>query len=97
MHAFKEGDLRSSDGQTMHNPRQAIAIAPSESGSSGQVSPERNRHARAHILDDETRQMLLDRATGQPARIPTASDDGRVIVRCSWCKAALREAITRSR
>ncbi len=32
MHEFKEGDLKSSSGQKVKNPKQAIAIALSEAG-----------------------------------------------------------------
>lgn len=86
MHAFKQGDLRNSDGQPVRNPRQAIAIALSESGSSDRVSPKRNSHALAHTLDGETRQMLLGRAAAKA--IPG---------RTRMTKAALREAIARAR
>lgn len=34
MHEFKEGDLTSSTGRKVKNPKQAIAIALSESGAS---------------------------------------------------------------
>ena len=84
MHAFKQGDLRNSDGQPVRNPRQAIAL--SESGSSDRVSPKRNSHALAHTLDGETRQMLLGRAAAKA--IPG---------RTRMTKAALREAIARAR
>lgn len=85
MHAFKKGDLRGSDGHTVRNPKQAIAIALSESGSSNRVSPERNRHALQHTLDGETRQMLLDRAAAKGIR-------GRT----RMTKAALRDALGRA-
>ena len=70
MHEFKEGELRGSDGQPVRNPKQAIAIALSESGSSNRVSPDRNRHALQHTLDNETRAGLYARAKekGIPGR-----------------------------
>ena len=82
MHEFKEGDLRSSDGHPVTNPRQAIAIALSESGSSNRVSPERNQHALQHTLDNETRQALLDRAAAKG-----------ISGRTRMTKAELREAL----
>jgi hypothetical protein len=39
MHEFKEGDLESSSGQTVTNPKQAVAIALSQTG---QSKPQRN-------------------------------------------------------
>jgi hypothetical protein len=49
MHAFKEGDLRSSSGRKVKNPKQAIAIGLSEAGASDRQSPEQNaRQRRKH-------------------------------------------------
>ncbi len=42
MHAYKEGDLKSSSGQKVKSRKQAVAIALSESGQSNQQSPKRN-------------------------------------------------------
>lgn len=42
MHEFKEGELESSSGDKVKNPKQAIAIALSESGSSNRQSPKEN-------------------------------------------------------
>lgn len=43
MHEFKEGELDSSAGGKVRNPKQAIAIALSEAGASNRQSPEQNR------------------------------------------------------
>ena len=86
MHEFKEGELRGSDGQPIRNPKQAIAIALSESGSSNRVSPERNRHALQHTLDGETRAGLYARA--KERNIPG---------RAHMTKAQLRDALGRVR
>ena len=43
MHEFKEGDLKSSSGKKVTNPKQAIAIGLSEAGASNQQSPAQNR------------------------------------------------------
>ncbi len=47
MHEFKDGDLRSSSGEKVKNPKQAIAIGLSEAGASNQQSPKRNRKEKA--------------------------------------------------
>ncbi|RVU19038.1 DUF6496 domain-containing protein [Methylobacterium oryzihabitans] len=43
MHAFKEGELERNDGRPVTNPKQAIAIALREAGTSNQESPADNR------------------------------------------------------
>jgi hypothetical protein len=43
MHEFKHGELESSRGGKVRNPRQAIAIALSEAGASKEQSPKQNR------------------------------------------------------
>lgn len=43
MHEFKRGDLDGRDGEPVKNPKQAIAIALHEAGSSNQESPAKNR------------------------------------------------------
>ncbi len=43
MHEFKHGELESSQGGKVKNPKQAIAIALSEAGASNQQTPEQNR------------------------------------------------------
>ena len=43
MHEFKHGELESSSGQKVRNPRQAIAIGLSEAGASKYESKEKNR------------------------------------------------------
>jgi len=45
MHEWKHGELESSRGGKVKNPRQAVAIALSESGSSDRQSPARKRRA----------------------------------------------------
>lgn len=46
MHEFKHGKLETSHGQTVKNPRQAIAIGLSEAGASRTQSPQRNAERR---------------------------------------------------
>jgi hypothetical protein len=43
MHEFKHGELTQNGGAKVKNPKQAIAIALRESGSSNQESPAKNR------------------------------------------------------
>lgn len=43
MHEFKHGELETSQGQRVKNPKQAIAIALSEAGASNRQSEEQNR------------------------------------------------------
>src|ERR1700751_4352077 len=43
MHEFKHGELESSSGQKVRNPKQAIAIGLSEAGASKYQSKEKNR------------------------------------------------------
>lgn len=43
MHEFKEGELKQNGGARVKNPKQAIAIALREAGSSNQESPAENR------------------------------------------------------
>src|SRR5206468_3183273 len=45
MHEFKHGELKSGGGRKVRNPRQAIAIALHEAGSSNEQSPAENRRA----------------------------------------------------
>ena len=43
MHEFKHGELESSRGGRVKNPKQAIAIALHEAGASKYESPKKNR------------------------------------------------------
>jgi len=43
MHEFKHHELETAGGRKVRNPRQAIAIALSEAGSSNRQSPSENR------------------------------------------------------
>ena len=67
MHEFQQGDLESGSGDKVRNPRQAIAIALHEAGSSNQESPAGNRRALARTrrierAAGETRSSLYERA-----------------------------------
>lgn len=45
MHEFKHGELKSGGGRKVRNPRQAVAIALHESGSSNEQTPAEDRRA----------------------------------------------------
>jgi hypothetical protein len=60
MDEFKHGELESSAGSKVRNPKQAIAIALSEAGASNQQSPKQNKRRLA-------RTQRKDRAD-QPAK-----------------------------
>ncbi len=70
MHAFKKGELESGTpaagpDRKVRNPRQAIAIALSESGSSNRQSPAENRRRLKHT---EQQQEGGSRASAGPTR-----------------------------
>lgn len=85
MHAFGQGDLHASGGAVVVNPKQAIAIALRESGSSNQATPAQNRRALQRTTDGETRAGLLERARAK--NIPGRS---------RMTKDGLRDAIGRA-
>lgn len=67
MHEFKEGQLKSSAGQKIRNPRQAIAIALHEAGASrdqtGEKPPRDDaRKTRAELYEEAKRRKLPNRA-----------------------------------
>ena len=63
MREFKEGDLESSTGQEVKNPRQAIAIALHEAGASRDETPAANRRNLARTRAKE-RQAQAGRKGG---------------------------------
>ena len=63
MHEFKHGELKSSRGGKVKNPRQAVAIALSEAGASNQQSPKQNKRQLARTKRKER--------TGQTAQAQT--------------------------
>jgi hypothetical protein len=61
MHAFKRGALKSSSGDPVKSPRQAIAIGLSEAGASDRQSPAETRKAKAR-----SRAKAANGRTGMP-------------------------------
>lgn len=55
MHEFKHGELESSHGDKVKNPRQAVAIALSEAGASNEQSPRQNRRQLSRTKAKERR------------------------------------------
>jgi hypothetical protein len=53
MQEFKRGDLKSSSGRKVRNPKQAIAIGLSEAGASRKQSPGEKRQAKARVEKDK--------------------------------------------
>jgi hypothetical protein len=60
MHEAKHGELKTSAGQKVKNPKQAIAIALHEAGASHQASPAENKKTLKKTKANESRG-----ATGQ--------------------------------
>jgi Family of unknown function (DUF6496) len=55
MHEFKHGELETSRGRKVKNPKQAIAIGLHEAGASKYESPEKNRQNLRHTKARERR------------------------------------------
>lgn len=53
MHEFKHGELETSHGRKVRNPKQAVAIAMHEAGSSKYESPKKNRENLEHTKQRE--------------------------------------------
>jgi hypothetical protein len=62
MHEFKHGELESSSGQRVRDPKQAIAIGLSEAGASKYESKEKNRE---HLKRTKARERRGTTATAQ--------------------------------
>ena len=96
MHEFKHGELRQNDGTTIHNPRQAIAIALSEAGASDRVSPETNEHNRQHAAEQEKRGVTaraLHEGTSSRAALYAEARRRGLPGRSGMTKAELQRAL----
>jgi hypothetical protein len=65
MHEWKQGKLRSGSGETVRDPKQAIAIGLSEAGESNQKPAKTNRRALSRTRQTgraETREALYEQA-----------------------------------
>lgn len=100
MHEFKHGELRSGAGGKVRNPRQAIAIALHESGSSNQETPAQNRRALKRTEARERRgETGRARAEGNPTRAELYEQAKRAAIqgRSKMSKADLQQALDRKR
>ena len=72
MHEFKHGELESSSGRSVKNPKQAIAIGLREAGASKYESKEKNREnlkrTKARERRGATEKDRTERADGQQTR-----------------------------
>ena len=72
MHEFKHGELESSSGDKVSNPKQAIAIALHEAGASDQVTPKKNReNLRKTKAKERKGETAMQEAEGAGAKTRT--------------------------
>lgn len=72
MHEFKHGELKTSRGRKVKNPKQAIAIGLREAGASKYESRQKNKEnlkrTKARERHGETAKQRTERSGGQPTR-----------------------------
>ena len=68
MHEFKHGELKTSRGKKVKNPKQAIAIGLHEAGASKYESKEKNRENLKRTKARERRGATEDRSKREPTR-----------------------------
>jgi hypothetical protein len=90
MHEFKHGELESSNGQKVRNPKQAIAIGLSEAGASKYDSKAKNRENLKRTKARERRET-----TGKVRR--ERQDDGRMTRAELYAEAKRRDIPGRSK
>jgi hypothetical protein len=90
MHEFKHGELESSTGQKVKNPKQAIAIGLREAGASKYESKEKNRETLKRTKARERRG-----ATGKDRR--ERYDDGQMTREELYAEAKRRKIPGRSK
>jgi hypothetical protein len=83
MREFKQGKLKSSSGDKVKNPKQAIAIGLSEAGASDRAAPERNERNLARTR----------RAGGSRAELYAEARRRGVAGRSKMSKAELEQAL----
>lgn len=88
MHEFKHGELETSHGRKVRNPKQAIAIALSEAGATAKKSPEQNRAALKR-----TKQRERQGGTKQAEAEGTRSSDGASRTKAELYREAKRRDI----
>jgi len=90
MHEFKHGELESSSGQKVRNPKQAIAIGLSEAGASKYESKEKNRE---NLKRTKARERRGTTATARRER----QDDGQLTRAELYAEAKRRDIPGRSK
>jgi Family of unknown function (DUF6496) len=72
MHEFKHGELKTSRGRKVKNPKQAIAIGLHEAGASKYESKQKNREnlkrTKSRERHGETAKRRTERSGGEPTR-----------------------------
>ena len=99
MHEFKHGELESSSGDKVKNPKQAIAIALHEAGATNQETPKKNReNLRKTKAKERKGATAMQEAEGKGAKTRTelyAEDRKRDIPgRSKMSKAQLERALS---
>ncbi|GAA0570894.1 hypothetical protein GCM10009416_06850 [Craurococcus roseus] len=92
MHEFKHGDLESSSGRKVKNPRQAIAIALHEAGASRDETPAGNRRNLARTQAKE-RQAEAGRKGGGRKAPPESGRRGAGETRAALYGEAVKRGI----
>ncbi|MCW2284158.1 hypothetical protein M2323_001925 [Rhodoblastus acidophilus] len=96
MHEFKHGELETSTGKKVKNPKQAIAIGLHEAGATNQESPGKNREnlrkTKAKEARGETAQAR-DEAGGSKAELYAEARRRDIPGRSYMTKAELKRAI----
>ena len=90
MHEFKHGELESSSGQKVRDPKQAIAIGLSEAGASKYESKEKNRENLKRTKARERRGSNREGPAG-------AADDGQMTRAELYAEAKRRDIPGRSK
>ena len=74
MHEFKHGELKTSRGRKVKNPKQAIAIGLREAGASKYESASENRKNLRHTKARERHGETAKQRTERSGRTPTRSE-----------------------
>ena len=95
MHEFKHGELETSRGKKVKNPKQAIAIGLHEAGASKYESKEKNRENLKRTKARERRGATEDRSEREPTRAQLYEEAKRRHIpgRSAMSKAELQRAV----
>ena len=93
MHEFKHGQLDSSSGRKVKNPRQAIAIALHEAGASRDETPAGNRRNLASTKAKERQAGAGRKERGGKPVAGTVAEDGREKTRAVLYEEATKRGI----